>query len=217
MARYLWLIVLTALMLTACGGGSSSGSGDDSAARSQQPVTSDSDTPADDEDDPIVGDETDSPEPPAGAYTRPLDYRYMVTLPLQFLPTADGRLLGVRVTLPANERRKPAEGPFPAILVQTAYNMHLIGAVPMTGGALLGAPDPFMVKRGYAEVAVDTLGTGVSQGGWEMLGEDEQKAYGDTVDWVKQQPWFNGKLGVAGASYMAITSLFTAQRRPDDV
>ena len=218
MAKYPWLILFTVLMLTACGGGSSSGSGNDGASRSQQSETSDSDIPADTgDDDPIAGDETDSPEPPAGAYTRPLDYRYMVTLPLQFLPTADGRLLGVRVTLPANERRKPAEGPFPAILVQTAYNMHLIGAVPLPGGSLLGAPDPFMVKRGYAEVTVDTLGTGVSQGGWEMLGEDEQKGYGDTVDWVKQQPWFNGKLGLAGASYMAITSLFTAQRRPDDV
>lgn len=218
MAKYPWLILFTALMLTACGGGSSSGSGDDSASRSQQSATSDTpDNPAEDADDPIVGDETDSPEPPAGAYMRPLDYRYMVTLPLQFLPTADGRWVGVRVTLPANERRKPADGPFPTILVQTAYNMHLIGAVPMTGGALLGAPDPFMVKRGYAVVAVDTLGTGVSQGGWEMLGDDEQKAYGDAVDWVKQQPWFNGKLGVAGASYMAISALFTAQRRPDDV
>ena len=27
-----------------------------------------------------------------------------------------------------------------------------------------------------------------------MLGRDEQIAYGDTVDWVKQQPWYSGNL-----------------------
>lgn len=219
MTRFALVVLYCSCLLTACGGGSSS-DGDQSSSASREVTTAppasnggtgDPDTAV------IPGDETDSPTPLPGAYTRPLEYPYMVTLPLQFLPTADGRLLGVKVTLPATAKGKPAEGPFPAILVQTAYNMHLIGAVPMPGGSLLGAPDPYMVKRGYAQVAVDSLGTGVSQGGWEMLGEDEQAAYGDAVDWVKQQAWFNGKLGVAGASYMAITSLFTAQRRPDDV
>ncbi|MEZ5510934.1 MAG: CocE/NonD family hydrolase [Gammaproteobacteria bacterium] len=51
-------------------------------------------------------------------------------------------------------------------------------------------------------VSVDALGTGVSEGGWELLGAAEQQAYGEAVDWVEQQPWFNGRLGLAGVSYM---------------
>jgi uncharacterized protein len=50
-----------------------------------------------------------------------------------------------------------------------------------------------------------------------MFGEEEQVAYGDTIDWVLQQPWSNGNVGVVGASYMGISGLFTAQRRPDAV
>ncbi len=222
MAKYPLIILFTALLMTGCGGGYS-GSGDNNASRSQQSAptetTSDTTGVADEgeESDAPAPDETDSPTPPPGYYTRAREYPYMVTLPLQFITTANGKKLGVLVTLPASQRGKPAPGPFPTILIQTAYNIHLIGAVPMPGGALMGAPDPYMVKRGYAQVAVDVVGTGVSQGGWEMLGEEEQEGYGDTVDWVKQQPWFNGKLGLSGASYMAITSLFTAERRPDDV
>ncbi|HVL00032.1 MAG TPA: CocE/NonD family hydrolase [Dongiaceae bacterium] len=74
-----------------------------------------------------------------------------------------------------------------------------------------------MVKRGYVQVSVDALGTGASEGGWELFGEEEQIGFADMVDWVHQQEWSDGKLGVAGVSYMAISSLFAAQRRPDSI
>lgn len=161
-------------------------------------------------------DSGETPAPP-GFYNRAEEYPYMVTLPMQFITTSSGKKLATYVSMPANQRGVPADGKFPTLLVQTAYNINVSGALKAMGGVLLGAPDPYMVKRGYVQVSVDALGTGSSQGGWEMLGRDEQIAYGDTVDWVKQQPWYNGKLGVAGASYMAISSIFTAEERPDDI
>ena len=152
-------------------------------------------------------------------YDRPYEYSHMVNLPLQFVPMSNGKKLSVRVTLPANEKGVPAPGPFPVILTQSGYNTNLLSLMFFNtpGNLMLGAPDYFMVQRGYAQVAVDVLGTGASEGGWELLGEDEQQGYADMVDWVHQQPWANGKLGVAGVSYMAISSLFAAQRRPDTV
>lgn len=156
-------------------------------------------------------------EAPSGAYTRIPDYPRIKTAPLQYIDSTSGHRMGVRVTLPANEDGTPAEGPFPVILIQSAYNIGLMSLMPLPGGVLLGAPDPFMVRRGYAMVAVDVIGGGTSEGGWEMLGEEEQSGYGDVVDWIQQQAWANGDIGVAGASYMAITSLFTAQQRPDDI
>lgn len=225
-------IALLSCLLLACSGGSSdhrdnaapdrsatdsagNGSKDDSSTGTGVDVDNDAGTGGNDTSD--GEDLPDNPLSDSGFYSRPADYPFTTTLPLQFITTRSGKQLGVRVTLPAERRGVAAQGAFPVILVQTAYNVGLTGAMKAPGGALLGAPDPFMVKRGYAQVSVDALGTGVSQGGWDMLGAAEQEAYGDTVDWVLQQPWSNGKLGAAGASYMAISALFSAEQRPDAV
>lgn len=231
------LLAILCSFLIACSGGSSSDKGTSDTPRSQQnPDSSENATPPDAEtpdssggetpaENPAIGDDADdvtdvdegAEAAGGGTYFREREYPYMVTLPLRFITTAGGKQLGVRVTLPANEKGVPAPGPFPAILVQTAYNINLMSMMKVPGGILLGVPDPFMVKRGYVQVGVDALGTGVSQGGWELLGAAEQEAYGDAVDWILQQPWSNGKIGAAGASYMAISALFTAQQRPDSI
>nr|WP_232339979.1 CocE/NonD family hydrolase [Ketobacter sp. MCCC 1A13808] len=169
----------------------------------------------------LLGDEDeDSIDAIAGdLYYRPADYPKSVDLPLQFITTKGGKQLSVRVTLPADEDGNPLEGPFPSVLTQSAYNTNLLSYMFMgtPGNTLMGLSDSYLVRRGYAQVAVDALGTGASEGGWELLGEDEQIGFADAVDWVHQQPWCNGKLGVAGVSYMAISSLFAAQRRPDSI
>lgn len=219
--QHILLILFTATTLAACSGGSSSdsitrteddrsletttGNDDDTAASDAGTDSSDADLASDVE------------AATAGTYRRPADYPRMKTLPLQFIQASSGKRIGLVVTMPADRNGRPAEGPFPVILTHTAYNLNAIGALPMPGGALTAAPDTLLVKRGYIQVNVDALGTGVSQGGWEMLGGEEQAAYADVVDWVEQQPWFNGKLGMAGASYMAISSLFAAEQRPDSV
>ncbi|RLU01239.1 MAG: CocE/NonD family hydrolase [Ketobacter sp.] len=213
-ARFL-TVLLFSILLVACGGG---GSSNDTPAPGVNERSLDS--PEDVPNDPGI--ESPEPEPvPAtielGAYHRDAIYPKIKVKYLEYVPTTSGNLIGVRVTLPANEDGTPAEGPFPTILVQSAYNISMISFMPMPGGVLLGAPDPYMVRRGYAQVSVDVIGGGVSEGGWEMLGAEEQSGYGDAVDWIKQQPWSNGDIGVAGASYMAITGLFTAQQRPDDI
>ena len=141
----------------------------------------------------------------------------MHTSRLIYIESRSGHKIGLRVSLPAHADGTPATGPFPVILVQTAYNINTVSLISYPGAVLLGAPDPFMVRRGYAQVGVDVIGSGVSEGGWELLGETEQSGYGDVVDWIQQQPWSNGDIGLAGASYMAITALFTAQQRPDDI
>ncbi len=152
-------------------------------------------------------------------YNPPAEHPKAVNLPLQFVPTKGGKKLSVRVTLPADENGDPLPGPFPVIVTQSAYNTNLMSQIFMglPGNLLLGVTDSFIVRRGYAQVAVDTLGTGASEGGWELISPDEQEGMADIIDWAHQQPWANGKLGVAGVSYMAITSLFAAQHRPDSI
>ncbi|MCG8535162.1 MAG: CocE/NonD family hydrolase [Pseudomonadales bacterium] len=206
--------------LAACGGNSSDSSNTStrSAEVSTTPQSQPNAQPAPESSDDELEETPPTPEAAIlGGYKRPAEYPKIEVFPMQYIPTTSGHNISVRVTLPADENGDPLEGPFPVILVQSAYNVGMISVLPMPGGVLLGSPDPYMVRRGYAMVAVDVIGGGSSEGGWEMLGAEEQSGYGDVVDWIQQQPWANGDIGVAGASYMAITSLFTAQQRPNDI
>ena len=150
-------------------------------------------------------------------YSRAEQYPKAVTLPLQFITMKNGQRLAVLVSVPADANGKPVAGAFPAILTQTAYRIdlgQLLGSVAITGNTLLvGGKDEFMIKRGYISVAVDVLGSGMSDGQGALLGAAEQAAYGEAVEWVAKQAWFNGNLGLAGTSYLGITSLLTAQQQ----
>ena len=156
-------------------------------------------------------------------YERDEEYPATVSLPMQYITASSGKKLAVHVTLPASKEGVAANGPFPVILVQTGYNMTIMeDAIPLvpignTPKEFLALPDPYVVKRGYVHVAVDVLGTGASEGGWQLIDAKEQAAYIDALDWVLKQPWSDGNIGLAGASYMAITALFTAAERPDAV
>lgn len=147
-------------------------------------------------------------------YGRSAEYPGVVALPLQFITTRSGQKLGVLVTLPADANGNPATGPFPAILGQTAYRANFSNAIasllPAGGATLLGGADRYMIRRGYATVVVDVLGAGVSSGQADLWGPNEQAGYADTVAWVVQQSWSNGKIGVAGTSYLGISALLTA-------
>lgn len=150
-------------------------------------------------------------------YTRAADYPNLVNLPLQFITTRTGQKLGVLVALPADENGNAAPGTFPAILTQNAYRIDLGNALssllPAASTLGIGGADKFMIRRGYVSVTVDSLGSGVSDGKLDLFGPLEQAAYADAVDWVLLQPWSNGKIGVAGTSYLGISSLFTAAQQ----
>ncbi|WP_150326481.1 CocE/NonD family hydrolase, partial [Enterobacter hormaechei] len=95
------------------------------------------------------------------------------------------------------------------VLVQTSYNGGN-AQYEASIGAALGAADPYIVQHGYATVVVDVRGTGQSQGAWDAFGADEQSDYGHVVDWVTQQSWGNGAIGLYGVSYLGITTVITA-------
>ena len=150
-------------------------------------------------------------------YARGEDYPHAVTLPLKFITLSSGKKLAVYVSVPANFLGLPVSGKFPVILTQTAYRIdlgELIGGVaPSDTTLLIGGLDKYMVKRGYITVAVDAYGTGASGGKTKLIGEEEQEAYGAAVNWVTQQSWSNGSIGLAGTSYLGITSLLTAEQQ----
>src|SRR6476620_10270089 len=98
------------------------------------------------------------------------------------VPMRDGVRLATSVYLPL------AEGRYPAVLVRTAYNR-----AGFNGGGF--------VQNGVAMVAQDTRGRYGSEGEfYPFTGETEDGL--DTIDWIARQPWFNGKLGMFGDSYL---------------
>ncbi|MDE2419604.1 MAG: CocE/NonD family hydrolase [Gammaproteobacteria bacterium] len=150
-------------------------------------------------------------------YSRAAQYPGAVTLPLQFITLSTGQKLAVLVSVPADASGKPITGSFPVILTQTAYRIdlgQLIGGVlPTDTTLLIGGLDKYMVTRGYVTVAVDVLGSGMSDGEAQLLGSAEQAAYGEAVNWITKQSFFDGNLGLAGTSYLGIDSLLTAEQR----
>lgn len=150
-------------------------------------------------------------------YDRKADYPRSISLPLQYITTSTGDKLSVRVAVPANFLGIRAPGKFPVILTQTAYRNgvgQLLGTIA-TGDTtlIIGGKDDYMIRRGYITVAVDAWGTGMSTGETQLIGEAEQQAYAEAVKWVTQQPWFDGNLGLAGTSYLGITSMLTAKQQ----
>jgi len=147
-------------------------------------------------------------------YSRTTDYPGVVTLPVQFINTRDGNKLAVLVSVPANRLGVRVRGRFPAILTQTAYRIdlgNLLGTIlPSQTTLIIGGKDKYMIQRGYVTVTVDVRGTGMSSGVTAVIGAEDQAAYADAVDWITKQSWFDGNLGLAGTSYLGITSLLTA-------
>lgn len=135
------------------------------------------------------------------SYARAVDAPGTVALTGLKITMRDGAQLSASVALPADAAGQALPGPFPVILTQTGYNKS-IPAIP--------ASNAFLVQRGYAHVSVDVRGTGLSGGSWEAFGETEQADYLEVIDWAAKQPWSNGRVGTWGASFMAITQLFTA-------
>ena len=77
------------------------------------------------------------------------------------------------------------------------------------------APDPgFWVPRGYVLVNADLRGWGRSDGVGTLLSEQEADDYHDLIEWAGDQPWSNGRVGLSGVSYLALSQWGAAATRP---
>jgi putative CocE/NonD family hydrolase len=122
---------------------------------------------------------------------------------------SDGTVLSANVFYPTGASGKQAPGTFPVLLTQTPYGKGTLGALPGSTGAQTGAND-YLVQRGYIDVVADVRGTGSSEGSFGLF-DPAQVTDGVTlVNWASKLPGSNGKVGLYGASYLAINQLLTA-------
>lgn len=111
------------------------------------------------------------------------------------LKTRDG------VTLVADIIR-PSEGTAPTVLQRTPYGRRMVMA--MMGQGSIITPVLALVHAGYAVMLQDARGTGASGGVFEPK-VNEVADGEDTIGWLREQPWSDGTLAGAGASYMGMT------------
>ena len=90
----------------------------------------------------------------------------------------------------------------PTILERTPYGR--AGIATMAG--------PELAARGYRYVLQACRGTDGSGGSHSYFAEAPDGRA--TADWIAEQPWFDGRLGSYGASYMGFTQWALASTRP---
>jgi putative CocE/NonD family hydrolase len=112
------------------------------------------------------------------------------------VPMRDG------VTLSVDIYRPDATGRFPAILIRTPYNNNTDVAV---------AQGKWFASRGYVVVQGDVRGKFDSSGDFYPFRNEPNDGF-DTDEWIGQHPWFNGKLGTLGGSYVGFTQWSQAIR-----
>ncbi len=107
----------------------------------------------------------------------------------QRVPLTDGIELAADVWLP------DGPGPWPVVLIRTPY--HRVNQC--------AAASPF-TARGLAYVVQDVRGKFDSDGLFAPLEQEAADGH-DTLDWVANQRWCNGRVGMFGRSYLGIVQL----------
>ncbi|MDF2120254.1 CocE/NonD family hydrolase [Roseiarcaceae bacterium H3SJ34-1] len=145
------------------------------------------------------------------------------------VPVSDG------LVLRANVFRPDAEGRFPVVMAQGVYgkDLHfedgfkaqwdqLIAVYPdLCGNGSTGkylrweTADPERwVPDGFVIVQVDSRGAGKSPGYLDPRSPREITDYYDAIEWAARQPWSNGRIGLLGISYYAVTQWRVATLQP---
>lgn len=112
----------------------------------------------------------------------------------------DGVKLVTQVYLPEGE------GPWPVILIRNPYNF--------VGG--FGPVAKVFTYYGYVGVHQVARGRADSEGEWNPFLNERNDGL-DTIEWVKKQPWNNGKIGMFGASYLSMVQWAVADALPPEV
>ena len=82
----------------------------------------------------------------------------------------------------------------PTVLVRTPYGR----------GGLTAVAARMLAERGFHVVVSSCRGTGGSSGAFDPLHHERADGL-DTVEWLRRQPWFTGRLGTYGPSYVGYT------------
>jgi putative CocE/NonD family hydrolase len=87
---------------------------------------------------------------------------------------------------------------YPTVLIRNPYNKDYLKIFGET-----------IVKYGYAVVLQDVRGKYGSEGIFTVFADEKQDGL-DTLDWIVEQPWCDGNIGIYGPSYLSYCGLILA-------
>lgn len=99
------------------------------------------------------------------------------------------------VELTTDHFRPPGQDPMPAVMMRTPYDKDALNTQLW---ALL------LARQGFQIVLQDTRGQFGSGGKFDAFRQERADGL-DTAAWIREQPWCNGTLATAGASYLGHT------------
>ena len=134
---------------------------------------------------------------------------------------------GVRIYIDLYRPSGPAGGrDLPLLLGWSPYGKHSLsnkvfwpasGVDPswLSPFTAFEAPDPvFWCGHGYAVAFADPRGAWLSEGEFHHNGIIEGEDCRDTIEWLADQSWSNGKIGMTGVSYLACIQYLVAPLKP---
>ncbi|MDQ6876151.1 MAG: CocE/NonD family hydrolase [Candidatus Dormibacteraeota bacterium] len=135
----------------------------------------------------------------------------------------DGVTIYVDVLRPAGTERVPvivAWSPYGKSRGHAPMYVQLFQLLGMDTGMVSGlmkfeGPDPaFWCAQGYAVCNPDPRGSFNSEGDIRVWSRQEGEDFSDLIEWLGVQDWCNGKVGLSGNSYLAISQWFAAAEQP---
>jgi predicted acyl esterase len=119
----------------------------------------------------------------------------------------DGVHLGATVTFPSLDGKNPAPGRFPVIFSMTPYGRETLCSC---------GDQTLYPSRGIISAAVDTRGTGGSEGNLNQnyFSPREARDGYALTEYFGTQLYSTGKVGMQGGSYVGITQYLTAEQQP---
>ncbi len=123
-----------------------------------------------------------------------------------FIELSDGTHLAARIWLPENAEKEPV----PGILEYIPYRKN-------DGTAERDSMmHPYFAGHGYAAVRVDLRGSGESEGLLEDEYLEQELQDGiEVIQWIADQQWCSGEVGIIGKSWGGFNGLQLAHRQPD--
>ncbi|MCH8114610.1 MAG: CocE/NonD family hydrolase, partial [Chloroflexi bacterium] len=100
------------------------------------------------------------------------------------VPMRDGIELSADIYLPK------AKGPFPVVLMRTPYSNNMDPVIVKARG---------LANRGYVCIVQDVRGRWDSAGEYYAFHQEVDDGF-DTQEWIGQQDWCDGNIGMAGSS-----------------